>query len=194
MIKVGITGGIGSGKTYVCKLLELMNFSVFYTDLEARKIQENDTDTREKLIKLFGKDIYTDKGLNRKLLAEIIFNNPEAKKQLEEIIHPKVKDAFNAWCKEKENTDERVVFVESAILYESRFDAVVDKVIVVHANEETRIERSMKRDGAERASIEQRIKNQSSDKEKCLKADFILHNNPEDYVNTQIINIIKKLY
>ena len=194
MIKVGITGGIGSGKTYICHLLELMNFSVFYTDVEAKKIQENDADTRAQLIALFGPETYTEKGLNRKYLAEIIFGNPDKKKQLEDIIHPKVEKAFTQWCEAKANTDERIVFIESAILYESGFNKMVDKVIVIYADEETRIERSMARDGADRASIEKRIKNQSSDKEKCLKADFILHNNPNDYVNTQIINIIKKLY
>ena len=194
MIKVGITGGIGSGKTYICKLLELMNFSVFYSDIEAKKIQENDADTRAKLISLFGEETYTDKGLNRKHLAEIIFSTPSAKKQLEEIIHPKVASAFTSWCAEKANTEERIVFIESAILYESGFDKMVDKVIMVYADEETRIERSMLRDGADRAAIEKRIKNQSSDKEKLSKADFVLHNNPDDQVNRQLFNIIKNLY
>lgn len=194
MIKVGITGGIGSGKTYVCKLLELMNFSVFYSDAEAKKIQDKDQYVRGKLIEFFGKEAYTEDGLNRKFIAGIIFNNPAAKKQLEEIIHPKVANAFNDWCDEKANTDERIVFIESAILYESGFDSLVDKVILVYADEETRIVRSMQRDGVSRETIEKRIKNQSSDKDKRLKADFIIHNNPDNLVNKQIIEIIKKLY
>ena len=194
MIKVGITGGIGSGKTYICHLLELMNFSVFYTDVEAKKIQENDADTRAQLIALFGPETYTEKGLNRKYLAEIIFGNPDKKKQLEDIIHPKVEKAFTQWCEAKANTDERIVFVESAILYESGFNKMVDKVIVIYADEETRIKRSMARDGADRASIEKRIKNQSSDKEKRQKADFVINNNPGDQVNKQLLNIIKELY
>lgn len=194
MIKVGITGGIGSGKTYVCKLLELMNFSVFYSDAEAKKIQDTNAYVRSKLIELFGEQAFTENGINRKYIAEIIFGNPTAKKQLEEIIHPKVADAFAAWCEEKENTDERIVFIESAILYESGFDKIVDKVVMVYADEDVRIERSMQRDGADRAAIEERIKNQSSDKDKRLKADFVIHNNPDDLVNKQIIEIIKKLY
>lgn len=194
MIKVGITGGIGSGKTYICKLLELMNFSVFYSDAEAKKIQDTNAYVRSKLIELFGEQAFTENGLNRKYIAEIIFNNPAAKKQLEEIIHPKVAEAFNSWCQEKENTDEKIVFIESAILYESGFDSLVDKVIVVYADEDVRIERSMRRDGANRQTIEERIKNQSSDKDKRLKADFVIHNNPDDLVNKQIIEIIKKLY
>ena len=194
MIKVGITGGIGSGKTYVCKLLELMNFSVFYSDAEAKKIQDTNAYVRTKLIEFFGEEVYTEHGLNRKYIAEIIFNNPTAKKQLEEIIHPKVAEAFATWCKEKENTDERIVFIESAILYESGFDKIVDKVVMIYADEEVRIERSMQRDGADRTAIEERIKNQSSDNDKRLKADFVIHNNPDDHVNKQIIEIIKKLY
>ena len=194
MIKVGITGGIGSGKTYICKLLELMNFSVFYSDIEAKKIQDTNEYVRTKLTELFGEETYTDKGLNRKFLAEIIFGNPTAKKQLEEIIHPKVAEAFATWCEEKAGTDEKIVFIESAILYESGFDKMVDKVIVVYADEDVRIERSMQRDGADRAAIEERIKNQSSDKDKRLKADFVIHNNPNDYINKQLLNIVKELY
>ena len=194
MIKVGITGGIGSGKTYVCKLLELMNFSVFYSDAEAKKIQDTNAYVRSKLIELFGEQAFTENGLNRKYIAEIIFGNPTAKKQLEEIIHPKVAEAFATWCEEKANKDERIVFIESAILYESGFDKIVDKVVMVYADEDVRIERSMQRDGADRAAIEERIKNQSSDKDKRLKADFVIHNNPDDLVNKQIIEIIKKLY
>ena len=194
MIKVGITGGIGSGKTYVCKLLELMNFSVFYSDAEAKKIQDTNAYVRSKLIELFGEQAFTENGLNRKYIAEIIFGNPSAKKQLEEIIHPKVAEAFATWCQEKAGTDEKIVFIESAILYESGFDKMVDKVIVVYADEDVRIERSMQRDGADRAAIEERIKNQSSDKDKRLKADFVIHNNPDDLVNKQNIEIIKKLY
>ncbi|MEE0990337.1 MAG: dephospho-CoA kinase [Paludibacteraceae bacterium] len=194
MIKVGITGGIGSGKTHICKLLELMNFSVFYSDAEAKKIQNTNAYVRSKLTELYGEEAYTEEGLNRKFIAEIIFNNPSAKKQLEEIIHPKVAETFATWCEEKASTDEKIVFIESAILYESGFDKMVDKVIVVYADEDVRIERSMRRDGADRTAIEERIKNQCSDKEKCNKADFVLHNNPNDYINKQLLNIVKELY
>jgi dephospho-CoA kinase len=194
MIKVGITGGIGSGKTHICKLLELMNFSVFYSDAEAKKIQNTNAYVRSKLTEFYGEEAYTEEGLNRKFIAEIIFNNPDAKKQLEEIIHPKVAEAFATWCEEKAGTDEKIVFIESAILYESGFDKMVDKVIVVYADEDVRIERSMRRDGADRTAIEERIKNQGSDKEKCNKADFVLHNNPNDYINKQLLNIVKELY
>lgn len=194
MIKIGITGGIGSGKTHICKLLELMNFSVFYSDAEAKKIQNTNEYVRIKLTELFGESAYNEDGLNRKYIAEIIFANPTAKKQLEEIIHPKVAEAFTSWCNKKNDAGERLVFIESAILYESGFDSLVDKVILVYADEETRITRSMARDGVSREAIEERIKNQSTDKEKLLKSDFIIHNNPDDMVNKQIIEIIKKLY
>ena len=194
MIRVGITGGIGSGKTYICKLLELMNFSVFYSDTEAKKIQNTNEYVRIKFTELFGEEAYTEEGLNRKYIAEIIFGNPDAKKQLEEIIHPKVAEAFATWCEEKSSTDEKIVFIESAILYESGFDKMVDKVIMVYADDDVRIERSMRRDKADRKAIEDRIKNQGSDKDKCKKADFVIYNNPNDLINKQIIEIIKALY
>ena len=194
MIKVGITGGIGSGKTYICKLLELMNFSVFYSDTEAKKIQNTNEYVRIKFTELFGEEAYTEEGLNRKYIAEIIFGNPDAKKQLEEIIHPKVAEAFATWCEEKSSTDEKIVFIESAILYESGFDKMVDKVIMVYADDDVRIERSMRRDKSDRKAIEDRIKNQGSDKEKCKKADFVIYNNPNDLINKQIFEIIKALY
>lgn len=194
MIKVGVTGGIGSGKTHICKLLELMNFSVFYSDAEAKKIQNTNAYVRSKLTELYGEEAYTEEGLNRKFIAEIIFNNPAAKKQLEEIIHPKVAEAFATWCEEKAGANEKIVFIESAILYESGFDKMVDKVIMVYADEDVRIERSMRRDGTDRAAIEERIKNQGSDKGKCRKADFVINNNPNDYINKQLLNIVKELY
>jgi dephospho-CoA kinase len=194
MIKVGVTGGIGSGKTHICKLLELMNFSVYYSDTEGKKIQNVNAQVRAQLIDLFSEECYTEDGLNRKFLAQIIFSDPTAKKQVEEIMHPTVAKDFASWCTKKETQGERIVFIESAILYESGFDSLVDKVIMVYADEDVRIERSMKRDGADRAAIEERIKNQSSDNDKRLKADFILHNNPDNNVNKQILEIIKKLY
>ena len=194
MIKVGITGGIGSGKTHICKLLELMNFSVFYSDTEAKNIQNTDPEVRTKLIELFSEECYTEDGLNRKFLAEIIFSNPTAKKQVEEIMHPAVAKHFTQWCETKKASNERIVFIESAILYESGFDKMVDKVIMVYADENVRIERSMRRDRADRTAIEERIKNQGSDKEKCKKAAFIIYNNPNDLINKQIIEIIKALY
>lgn len=194
MIKVGVTGGIGSGKTHICKLLELMNFPVYYSDTESKKIQNENAQVRAKLIELFSEECYTEDGLNRKFLAQIIFSDPTAKKQVEEIMHPAVAKDFTDWCAIKEAEGERIVFIESAILYESGFDSLVDKVIMVYADEDVRIERSMKRDGADRTAIEERIKNQSSDNDKRLKADFVLHNNPDDNINKQIFEIIKKLY
>ena len=94
----------------------------------------------------------------------------------------------------KESQGERIVFIESAILYESGFDSLVDKVIMVYADDEVRIERSMRRDGADRKAIEDRIKNQSSNNDKRLKTDYVIHNNPNDYINKQLLNIVKELY
>ena len=194
MIKVGITGGIGSGKTYICRLLELNGYAVFYSDAEAKKIQDTDPEVRAKIIDLFSEECYTANGLNRNFIAGIIFNNPDAKKKLEEIIHPKVTEAFNSWCEEKAKANHDMVFIESAILFESGFNKKVDKVIMIYADKETRILRSMKRDLTDRKSIEERIKNQICDQRKCELADYVIYNNPNDFINKQLTKIINELF
>jgi dephospho-CoA kinase len=147
---------------------------------------------QDQLIQLLGKECYTEDGtLNRPYVAKLIFNNEQLKQDLENIVHPKVAQAFNQWA-EAQNSP--FVFVESAILYESGFDAHVDKVIVVDADMEVRIQRVMQRDLCTREQAEQRIKAQMDSAEKQKRAHYIIYNNPTEEINSQLFKLVKSLY
>lgn len=191
MIKVGITGGIGAGKSFVCKRFAAMGFPVFDCDKESKLLMNTHQVVRFRLTELLGQECYQNDTLNRAFVAEKIFNNPTLKQQVEAIVHPVVAEQFSQWASEQ-NTP--IVLVESAILYESGFDKQVDKVIVVDANTETRIERTMKRDACSKEQAEQRINAQMSNQEKIKKADYIIQNNPGSDINSQLFELMKKLY
>lgn len=191
MIKVGITGGIGAGKSFVCKRFAAMGFPVFDCDKESKLLMNTHQVVRFRLTELLGQECYQNDTLNRAFVAEKIFNNPTLKQQVEAIVHPIVAEQFSQWASEQ---NAPIVLVESAILYESGFDKQVDKVIVVDANTETRIERTMKRDACSKEQAEQRINAQMSNQEKIKKADYIIQNNPGSDINSQLFELMKKLY
>ena len=191
MIKIGITGGIGAGKSFVCKRLSAMGFPIFDCDKEGKLIMNSHPIVRFRLTELLGQECYQNDTLNRAFVAEKIFNNPTLKQQVEAIVHPIVAEQFSQWAS-KQNAP--IVLVESAILYESGFDKQVDKVIVVDANTETRIERTMKRDACSKEQAEERINAQMSDTERRKKADYILQNNPASDINSQLFELMKVLY
>lgn len=145
MIKIGITGGIGSGKSVVASLLALSGIPVYIADEESKWLTNNSPVIREKLTALFGPEIYTNEGLNKKLLASHIFNNPEQLQQVNQIIHPEVNRHFSAWV---ERQTSPLCAIESAILFESGFYKVVDISLMVYAPRELRIERALGRDSA----------------------------------------------
>lgn len=172
MIIVGITGGIGSGKSTLSKLLLDEGFRVYNTDDEARRLQNESSTIRNKLIELFGNEVYNAHGLNRKYLANIVFNQPELLLKLNSIVHPAVKDDFVNWA--KQYSSEKYLFLECAILFEGKFDSLVDKIVLVTASEAIRVERVMKRDQSTEEQVKARIRNQMSDDEKLKHADYIL--------------------
>ena len=133
MIKIGITGGIGSGKSVVASLLALSGVPVYIADEESKWLTNNSPVIREKLTALFGPEIYTNEGLNKKLLASHIFNNPEQLQQVNQIIHPEVNRHFSAWV---ERQTSPLCAIESAILFESGFYKVVDISLMVYAPRE----------------------------------------------------------
>ena len=133
MIKIGITGGIGSGKSVVASLLALSGIPVYIADEESKWLTNNSPVIREKLTALFGPEIYTNEGLNKKLLASHIFNNPEQLQQVNQIIHPEVNRHFSAWV---ERQTSPLCAIESAILFESGFYKVVDISLMVSASKE----------------------------------------------------------
>jgi dephospho-CoA kinase len=191
MIKVGITGGIGSGKSTVCKVFSAIGIPVFEADQEAKQLMNADPELRRQLIALFGAAVYLpDQTIDRKYLAGIVFNDPSLLAQLNEIVHPAVRKAFSDWC-EKQNSP--YVLHEAAILFESGFYKLMDKTIAVVTRENERMERVMKRDHATAEQVKQRMDNQMRDAERIRLADFVISNNNDELITPQIVDIDKKI-
>ena len=183
MIKIGVTGGIGSGKSTVTDLLSLYGIPCFIADTESKRIVDSSEVIREQLTSLFGPNIYTLEGLNRKQLASYIFQDTILLNQVNKIIHPVVSNAFSQWA-EAQNSE--ITVIESAILFESGFDHLVDVTLTINAPTALRIERACKRDRCDANGIKQRIKNQTTDEEKELLANYVIQNNSK-------ISLIKQL-
>ena len=172
-IIIGITGGIGSGKSTLSERLREIGYSVYDSDLEARRLQNEHPEIQDQLIELFGEDIYNDQGLNRPVLAKLVFGKPELLGKLNTIVHPVVHTDFMNWI-QKHNA-ENLLFMESAILFESGFNKMVDKVIVMTASENIRIARVVKRDKVTEEQVKARMLHQMADDKKIANADFVIH-------------------
>ncbi len=174
MIKIGLTGGIGTGKTTVAKRFEKLGVPVYYADDRAKAIMQHDTEIKRQIIDLFGEKAFQDNRLSVSYIGGMVFDNPSLLKKLESIVHPAVRKDFVRWCK-RQNTD--YVIVENAILHKSGMDKLVDLVIVVTANLKKRIERLKKRDGKSKRELLKIINNQDKESELLKKSDFIIKNN-----------------
>jgi dephospho-CoA kinase len=193
MIKFAITGGIGSGKSYVSSLLEERGIPIYNADLESKRLTVQDGGIRKELVALLGEDIYQGATLNKPLLASYLFANSDNAVKVNSIIHPRVKDDFRRWVESQK--DVPLVGLESAILYESGFDDVVDQVVMVYAPEAVRLQRAMKRDNATEEQVRARMSAQMDDEEKRSKADFVLMNDgimPLDVQLDDLVRFLKK--
>lgn len=190
MIKIGITGGIGSGKSVVASLLRIQGVPVYVADTESKILIDTSPSIKEKLTALLGNDLYTEKGVDRKLLASHIFNNPNYLRQVNAIIHPEVDRHFAEWT-QKQTAD--ICAIESAILFESGFDKVVDKSLMVYAPLELRIRRAMTRDRASREDIVRRIGNQLPDETKKDRSDFVIFNDDKQALLPQTEKLLQSL-
>ncbi len=191
MFIVGLTGGIGSGKTTVSEVFKNLGISVYNSDFEAKKIMNTDEDLINKLKIIFGFDIYdSDNQLNRKKLADLIFNNKNKLNTVNRIVHPAVKKHFQNWIN-KQNSP--YIIKETAILFESGIYKEVDKIITVVSPLNTRINRIKKRDNLNEKEIKERINNQTDDEYKIKNSDFIITNNNISLILPQILSIHKKL-
>lgn len=173
MYKVAITGGIGSGKSRVCSMLEEYGVAVYDADSRAKGLMRDSLALRDALTARFGAEVYAAEGINRAYLAERVFSNAEELKALNAIVHPAVMDDFDRWAMEQEGD---YVVLESAILFEAHLEDRVDAVVAVMAPEELRLERAMRRDGATREQIESRMRNQLRDEERVERAKYAIVN------------------
>lgn len=173
MRKIAICGGIGSGKSTVCGMFAERGVAIYDSDSRAKSLMSESAELRAALIAEFGEGCYKGGELNRPYLAEKVFGSEEQLVKLNSIVHPAVKADFLAWAEEQEGN---FCILETAILFESGFDAVVDCSVAVLAPMPLRIERAMQRDGATREQIEARIKAQMSDDELMRRADFAIVN------------------
>lgn len=190
-LRVGITGGIGSGKTYVCQLLRHLGYPVFHADDEAKAITESNKLVVEAIKKQFGENIYTQGKLNRKEVATIVFSSPQELAKLNAIVHPAVAESFERWC--SMHSDIPLVFKEAAILFETGLYKELDKNILVTAPLDIRIQRVMERDKVSRDEVAARMANQMSDEEKVRLADYTIVNDNQNLILPQVLKIIRKL-
>lgn len=183
MIRVGITGGIGSGKSTACRMFEDLGAAVYDTDANAKRLMNGDAEIRRRLTDAFGDGIYADGELDRALLASIVFGDDAELAKLNSIVHPAVREDFRRWC---EGRSEDYVLLESAILFEAGFDTEVDRTLAVVAPRNLRIERVCRRNGMTPEQVESRIAHQMSDDELRERADYTIVNITLDYLRSDV--------
>ena len=175
MLKIGLTGGIGSGKSTIAKIIETLGYPVYISDSKASELINRDQ---------------SDGNLDKKRLATIIFNDKEVIKQVNGIVHPAVTRDFITWCSAQRRP---FLFFESAILFEAKLENLFDYIILISTDLETRVERVISRDATTREKVIERINNQMPDEIKQSKSNFVIYNNNDDKVIKQILSIIHQL-
>lgn len=191
MIKLGITGGIGSGKSVVSQILNLYGIPVYIADLESKRLTDSSAEIREKLTDIFGYEIYTGGKLNKTLLASRIFNDKVMLDKVNSVIHPVVKSDLSDWI--ESNSDKKAVACESAILFESGFNAMFDSVIMVLTPLDIRLQRILERDNTSYAKAEERIGSQMPDDAKAGLSDFVIDNSGDYSLLVQVEAILGTL-
>ncbi|MGI4020948.1 MAG: dephospho-CoA kinase [Janthinobacterium lividum] len=192
MLKIGITGNIGSGKTTVCQLFELLQIPVFYADFHAKKVMTEDAVLVAAIRNNFGAEAYFADGiLNRKHISSIVFNNDIELNKLNSLVHPAVFRAFEEWAKQYQHNF--YVLKEAALLFESGSNQQCDKTIVVAAALDVRLQRVMQRDNLTEEEVLRREKKQMPQQEKEAKADFIVVNDAQTLVIPQVLAIHQQL-
>ena len=186
MIRIGLTGGIGSGKTTVARVMEQLGVPVYYADERGRWLSDHDPEVIRAISELFGTEVYANGLLNRPYIAGKVFQDNELLQKLNGIIHPAVRRDFQSWAQKQEAP---YGVLETAILFESGFDAEVDKIIVVTAPEGLRIARTVKRDGVTSEQVRARMEAQMKDEERIHRADYVLRADERGLLIPQILSV-----
>jgi dephospho-CoA kinase len=191
MLKIGITGGIGTGKSTVCRIFEILGIPVFYADDESKKIIASDPAVIAAIKKELRDDLYTENIPDRKKIAALVFNDKEKQAALNAISHPALFQEFKSWV--HDHTQAPYVIQEAALIFESGADAHLDQTIVVTSPISLRLERLTRRDSVTEETIKARMMNQWPEEEKIKRANFIIENNDETLLIPQVIEIHKSL-
>ncbi len=189
-IRLGVTGGIGSGKSSVCRVFNVLGIPVFYSDPEAKAIMNNDLSVRSKINAIAGKDLYLSGNLDREELSTMIFNDEELLGRVNALIHPLVFQNFIQWA------DKQIapyVIMEAAILFESGASELVDKILTVVAPLDQRIDRTVKGSQLTREQVMDRIRNQMDDDVKVKNSDYIIYNSEDDMIIPSVLRIHRDL-
>jgi dephospho-CoA kinase len=189
VLKIGLTGGIGSGKTTIAKIFELLKVPVYYADEASKRLYHTDKELMASLKEHFGGDIYTNEELNRSKLAEIVFDNPEKLALLNSLVHPvTIKDA-GEWMQQQTTP---YIIKEAALLFEAGSASELDYIIGVSAPQELRIQRVMERDKTTKEAVLNRMKRQMDEERKMSLCDFIINNDEQELVIPQVLKLHEK--
>jgi dephospho-CoA kinase len=191
MLKIGITGGIGSGKSTVARVFETLGIPVYNADDAAKRLMEEDPELKKQIISLFGETAFIGGKLNRPLIAAQVFGNPEKVNAINALVHPATIHDAKEWMSRQQTP---YVLKEAALIFESGSEKELDYVIGVEASQESRIQRVIERDNTTREAILQRMKNQLDEADKINRCDFIIHNDGNQMVIPQVIALHHQLF
>jgi len=192
-LKIGVTGGIGSGKSTVCSIFEHLGVPIYYADNRAKQLMSENDDLKKKLRLAFGWDVYNKNDeLDREYLAKIVFNNPPQLRILNQIVHPAVFDDYKIWVQQQIDLGHPYSVKEAALLVEAKSYKELDKLIVVTCPIDVRLERITKRDGIRREEVLKRIENQLSDKDRLQHADYVIKNATNFSLIRQVLTLHKQ--
>ena len=191
MIRIGITGGIGSGKTYVCQLLQQRGIPVYHCDDEAKRLMTESPLIRQRLTRFLGADAYTPSGLNKPLIARYLFADQRHAERINRIVHPVVRQDFLLWTEQQQ--DAPIVVQECALLFESGFQDTVDVTVEVYAPLHLRLQRAVQRDQATPEQIQARMAQQMDEEEKRQRADFCVLNDGTADLDAQLTQLLEQI-
>lgn len=191
MVQLGLTGGIGSGKTLVCSVLEKFGVPVYYADTEARRLLNSDEELHRNIVDVFGREVYNGNSLNREVLADKVFGNPVMLAKLNALVHPAVRKDYSHWVELQKSAP--YVVEEAAILFESGASKFLDATVLIYAPEMVRILRVMQRDGVDEESVRRRMKHQMDEEEKKKLADQIIYNDEKEMLLPQIVELHNRI-
>jgi dephospho-CoA kinase len=189
-LKLGVTGGIGSGKTTVCKVFAVLGIPVFSADIEAKRIQDSDRGLQAKINSLAGKDLFPEGKLDRAELARLIFSNKDLLEKVNSVVHPAVFKAFREWVKRQ---DSPYSIMEAAILFESGAFRIMDRIVTVVTPMEERIERLVRGNKLTREQVTERIINQIDDESRIKRSDYVIFNSENDMIIPAVLGIHEEM-